>query len=66
VCCMVQDTEAHCLCIEFREDTASRSEPLQGDVVEINGEEVLGLQFGPGEELEGIWIWHASRRVPEF
>lgn len=64
--CLVQDTETDCLCIEFREGIACRSEPSEGDAVEINGEEVLWLQYGAGEELEGIWIWHVSRRVPGF
>ena len=51
--------------VEFRAGAAARSADLVGDSVAINGESVLRLLYGAGEELEGIVVWHASQWLPD-
>ncbi len=60
---LVRDKQKDALCIEFREGASERSASLKVDAFEINGEQVLHLLWGPGEELEGLVILNASSRV---
>lgn len=60
---LVSDADNDMMCIEFRSGAATRGGHTR-DTVDVNGEDVLHLLWGPAEELEGIVIRNASRRLP--
>jgi len=61
---LVYDASKDCICVEFRPGASGRSSQLISDSFDVNGERVLNLLFGPHQELEGIVIWQASKRLP--